>query len=129
MRNLKRPPVELQTLFNQEWKRAKKLCKPFFDEIVKPRLYVAKTLQRNWLGYHSGRNGQTLHKINGKWLKGDIIVIKESHALTPPTMVFNHTLLNTIRHEICHVKHHNHKIGFHTMLRGLQEKTTPLEVV
>ena len=128
MKQLNRPSKELQTLFNQEWKRAKKLCKPFFDEIMKPRLYVAKTLRRNWLGYHSGRNGQTLHKINGKWLKGDIIVIKESHATSPSTRVMSHALLNTIRHEICHVKHHNHKIGFHTMLRGLTEKATSPEV-
>ena len=89
--------------------------------MAKPRLYVAKTLRRGWLGYHSGRDGQTLHKINGRWLTGDIIVIKESHLTSPD-------LLNTVRHEICHVKHHNHKIGFHTMLRGLTEKATSPEV-
>ena len=115
MSRLKRPPKELRVMFNQEWKKAKKLCKPFFDQIGKPRLYVAKTLRNGWLGYHSGRDGRTLHKINGKWLSGDIIVIRESHLTSP-------NLINTVRHEICHVKHHNHAGGFHLMLKGLNEK-------
>ena len=115
MRKKKLAPQALQSIFNREWKRAKRMCKPFFDSIRKPRLYVTKTLPHGWLGYHSGRNGMTMHKINGRWVSGDIIVIREDHTTSPD-------LINTLRHEICHVKHHNHKGGFKAMLRGLNEK-------
>lgn len=103
MKKYKKAPKIVQDIFNFEWKRTKRMCKPFFNSIQKPRLYVAKILKHGWLGYHSRR------------IRGDMIVIRESHLNSPD-------LLNTIRHEICHAVYHNHKRKFQTMLRGLNEK-------
>ena len=107
----KTPSKELQTLFNQEWKRTKRLCKPFFDNKQKPALYVAKL--RRCLGLHSGSDATYSQRFNGRWHKmSHRITIAERHLTSPD-------LINTIRHEVAHVLYRNHGPKFRFLLKGL----------
>lgn len=116
---------ELQSLFNSEWKRAKRIGKPFFDNIEKPRLYTINSLWKigdsNWIGIHAGNNMTWGHKINGRW-------IRASHIITLRDDLQGKQLLDTIRHEIVHTVHQDHKRKFKMLLAGLTretEKTAP----
>lgn len=111
MRRYLQPPIELKKLFTLEWRRAKKILAPLLDGKDKPRLYVRHVLGRGWLGMHSGRDG-SMHKINGHWLtrSSHIITIRQSHLSEP-------RLVNTVRHEICHVLEQNHRRRFRQLLK------------
>lgn len=119
MRHYQRPTPELRKLFNAEWRRAKKILDPLLNQKDKPRLYTAKSLGRGWLGMHSGRDG-IMHKINGRWLlrSSHIITIRQDYLTDPG-------LINTIRHEICHVLERNHRSRFKQLMRLLNENKTP----
>ena len=108
-----KPNKEIQTIFNQEWKQAKRILKPLLDNTEKPKFYLAKTLKHGWLGYHSGNDGVLMHKVDGRWVRGaHLIVIREDHINSPD-------FIHTIRHEICHCLEHNHKSRFQYLLNTL----------
>lgn len=111
------PGKELQSLFNKEWKRAKKLGKPLFDNKLKPRFYTLPTLwmlsDTNPIGIHYGGSGY-MRKANGAWASSDVIIVKDS--------LDSKKMLSTIRHEICHVVYRNHKSQFQNLLRGLERE-------
>jgi len=113
MQRLQKPSKETRQLFNQEWKRAKKLLAPALDDKKKPLLYVKKTLKRNWVGYHSGGGMTIAFKINGRWVQG-------SHKIVLKTGIGEDK--KTIRHEICHIVHQNHKAGFKNLLSFLNRE-------
>lgn len=101
-----KPSRELQTLFNLEWRRAKKLLTPALDATQKPELYVANVLRQGWLGIHFKRNG---------WFKtSHVITLSASHVVEG-----GDDLVNTIRHEICHCVQQNHSGRFRSLLSEL----------
>lgn len=109
-------PKELQGMFNEEWRRAKKLLAPALDGEPKPRLYLAKL--RSNLGHcRTGDENTIAHKVNGRWVYSKhIIAISEKHWGNNGLGV---DVLKTVRHEICHVPQPNHSWKFWALFKQL----------
>ena len=113
MRRIKylHPEKELKKSFSIEWRRAKKLLAPALDDERKPLLYTAKKLKR-WKGFHSGGERTIAFKVNGRWVNG-------THKIVLLESLDAEQMVKTIRHEICHVVHQNHKTKFWSLFHQL----------
>ena len=106
-----KPSEELRTMFRTEWFRAKKILKPALDGVKMPRLFQSEKTGTN-LGYHLGSPRQLSGKLGGHWYKGQ-------HLITVRVPYEHPQVLQTIRHEICHVVQQNHSPKFKALLSEL----------
>lgn len=111
------PTKEVQELFNLEWRRAKRICRPFLDRKKTPKLYLANNLDWGAVGMHFGRDGIYSQKLGKgqRWVRSaHVIALKADRDFDK--------IKHTIRHEIVHVVHQNHGPKFKALLKGLERE-------
>ena len=119
------PPPEVNQMFNQEWKRAKKIYRPLLDDTKRPRFYVTNKHCRRVNGYCRGTKNTWKQRINGRWIKTQFVIWLTKKGLERGF----EEVRQTIRHEITHsaLPNHNHDSRFQKTLELLNEKQSSPE--
>lgn len=89
------PPDDLKEMFAIEWRRAKRICKPKFAGITKPKFYIIKTRSETLRGNCRGGRYTPCIKVNGRWVNTQFVICLTQHAV-------EENPVSTIRHEIAH---------------------------
>lgn len=110
-----KPSKEIQNVFNQEWRRAKKILSPLLDKTDKPKFYIADLKARRW-GIHIGNKNTFAYKLNGRFIRGSHFIVINDGLLW---LHRRNDMIETIRHEIAHVLEQNHKARFKSILYQL----------
>lgn len=108
------PSEDIQNIFREEWRFAKKILAPYLDRKKIPKLYVANELKHGWHGIHLGTDGTYMVRLGKRW-------VKNSHAIALRLGRSTDEMRHTIRHEICHVIEQNHGNRFKLLLKGLED--------
>src|SRR3990167_3728011 len=113
------PSEEVSKLFAFEWKRAKRILKPFLDHKKIPKLYMATSLN-GAVGTHWGDKGTMWIKLGRgarRVWNSNVIALKEERDLDQTK--------HTIRHEICHcLGYKGHEQRFKNALKSLEQART-----
>ena len=108
------PPDDITEMFAIEWRRAKRICKPRFAGIKKPKFYIDKGARSHTLrGWCRGGLSVEWQKVNGHFVKTRFVIALTVHGMASDPR-------KTIRHEIAHVITRSHNKDWKELNHWLQ---------